>query len=511
MKKLFKFLFSRVALIGTLILVQAVILAILIWKLSTHFVYVYVFFMALSVVMVLWIVNKHDKLSFKLPWVIIIMVVPVFGGLFYMLLGTTRISSKHRKKMEHLCSVTKEQCKNVQSHIDEIFEQDRYVASQCCYIQSQTGMPVFKNTIAEYLSPGEVKFERMKLELERAKHYIFLEYFIIQEGIMWNSILDILKRKVLEGVDVRVMYDDVGCLQTLPYKYNKKLEEFGIKCVVFNPFRPALLTVLHNRDHRKMAIIDGHTCFNGGINLADEYINAYEKHGHWKDSSIVLTGEAVWSFTLLFLENWNFYKPMDDDFDKLKPSKYISTPFASDGYIQPYGDSPLDYEYVSECIYLNIINQATDYLYINTPYFIVGNELVTAITLASKRGVDIRIVTPHVADKWYVHLVTQSYYKQLIESGVKVYEYTPGFIHSKTFVSDDTLATVGTVNLDYRSLCHHYECGTWMYKSKVVKEVRDDFLNTLSLCTEITMEDCMRVSLGKRLIRGVLQLIAPLM
>lgn len=511
MKKLFKFLFSRLVLVGTLILIQAVILAFLIWKLSSYFVYVYAFFMALSIIMVLWIVNKQDKLSFKMPWVILIMIVPVFGGLFYLLLGTSRISAKHRKMMETLSKVTREQCKKIPSHIDEIYELDRYVASQCTYIQNVTGMPVYKNTVGEYLSPGEKKFERLKAELEKATHYIFLEYFIIEEGVMWNSILEILKNKAAQGLDVRIIYDDVGCLKTLPYKYDKHLQEFGIKCVVFNPFRPALLTVLHNRDHRKIAIIDGHTCFTGGINLADEYINAYERFGHWKDASIVLTGEAVWSFTLMFLENWNFYQPIDSDFGKFKPSLYHTTSFVSDGYFQPYGDSPLDHEYVSESIYLNIINQATDYLYINTPYFIVGNELATAITLAAKRGVDVRIVTPHVADKWYVHLVTQSFYKQLIEAGAKVYEYTPGFIHSKTFVSDDSLASVGTVNLDYRSLCHHYECGTLIYKAKAVQEVKDDFLATLSLCAEITMEDCMKISCVKRLTRGVLNLFSPLM
>lgn len=511
MKKIFKFLFSRMFVVGSLILFQALIITALIWTLSKYFVYVYAGFTVLSIGIVLWLVNKHDNPSFKLPWVIVIMVVPVFGGLFYLLLGNSKISKKHRKKMDNLSLATKEYAKKIPSCIDEIQDIDKYIASQCKYIENLSGMPVYKNTQIEYLSPGEVKFEKMKQELKNAKHYIFLEYFIIQEGIMWDSILEILKEKASQGLDIRVIYDDVGCLQTLPHKYYKTLQSYGIKCVVFNCFRPALLTVLQNRDHRKICIIDGHTCFTGGINLADEYINAYAKHGYWKDSSIMLKGDAVWSFTLMFLEIWSFYDDKDFDIDKLKPTVHINEKIESDGYVQPYGDTPLDNEYLSESVYLNVINQATDYLYITTPYFIVAYEMLTAITLAAKRGVDVRIITPYIADKWYVHLVTQSHYKQLIKAGVKVYEYTPGFIHSKTFVADDDIAIVGTVNLDYRSLYHHYECGALMYKNSALFDVKNDFLETMSFSMEITKEDCSKTPIFKRCLRALLKIIAPLM
>ncbi|MEG2378489.1 MAG: phospholipase D-like domain-containing protein, partial [Clostridia bacterium] len=275
-----------------------------------------------------------------------------------------------------------------------------------------------------------------------------------------------------------------------------------------NEFKPYLTIRFNNRDHRKLAIIDGLVGFTGGINLADEYINAYDKLGHWKDSSIMICGEAVWSMTMMFLETWSFCTRVDEDILRYKP-EYHATGF--DGYIQPYGDSPNDEEALGENIYLSILGHARDYIYITTPYLIVGSELATALALAAKSGVDVRIITPHHADKWYVHIVTQSYYPMLIEAGVKIYEYTPGFIHSKTFVCDDEVATVGTINMDFRSLYLHFECGVWMYKTSAVADIRDDFLKTQALSQRITKEDCRNTPLIKRIIRAVLRIFAPLM
>ena len=338
-----------------------------------------------------------------------------------------------------------------------------------------------------------------------------MEYFIIDEGVMWNSILEILEEKAKEGVDVRVIYDDMGCIRTLPKKYYKILESKGIKAIAFNKFVPLLSVVMNNRDHRKITVIDGEVGFIGGINLADEYINEKVRFGHWKDASMVMEGQAVWNLTVMFLQLWNFNKEKAEDYEKFRAIKSYETNIESDGYVQPYGDSPLDGETVGEYVYLNIINKARDYVYINTPYLIIDNELVTALTLAAKSGVDVRIVTPHIEDKWYVHMVTRAYYTQLIECGVKIYEYVPGFIHSKTFVCDDEIGVVGTINMDYRSLYLHFECGVWLYKTKSVFEIKEDFLKTLEVCENITLDQCKNIKWSNRVLRAILRVFAPLM
>ena len=339
-----------------------------------------------------------------------------------------------------------------------------------------------------------------------------MEYFIVNEGKMWDTILDIMVEKAASGVEVRMMYDDLGSISTLPGNYKKKLEDLGIKCTIFNPYRARLSVSLQNRDHRKITVIDGHTAFTGGCNLADEYINEYEKHGHWKDSAVMIKGPAVWNLTMLFLQSWNFFNPTDSDYSKYKrpDDKMPPIPNAK-GFVQPYGDSPFNNELISEYVYMNFINTADRYLYITTPYLIVDNEMVTALILAAKSGVDVRIMTPHVPDKWYVHLISQSYYSTLIKYGVRVFEYTPGFIHAKTMVSDDIQCIVGTINMDFRSLYHHFECGVFMYETTAVAQVKNDFLDTQIHCTEITAQDCKNVPLAKRFLRGLLRFFAPLM
>ena len=303
----------------------------------------------------------------------------------------------------------------------------------------------------------------------------------------------------------------MGCITTLPNKYHEKMEKLGIKCQVFNKFIPILSIIVNNRDHRKITVIDGHTAFTGGINLADEYINEIVRFGHWKDASIMIKGEAVWNLTVMFLQVWNFVGFNREDYNKYRPKMYHSDDFATDGYVQPYGDSPYDNELVGENVYLNIINKAKDYIYINTPYLIIDNELVTALTLAAKSGVDVRIVTPFIEDKWYAHIVTRAYYAQLIEAGVKIYEYIPGFIHSKTFVCDDEIGVVGTINMDYRSLYLHFECGVFLYKTKSVMQIKEDFLNILEVSQNITLEDTKKVKWFNRFLRAILRVFAPLM
>ena len=509
MKKILRFITQRVVITALLIVLQALLLFGFIWKLDNYFVYFYAGSVLLSLLIILGIINSKSNPAYKIAWLIPILLFPVFGGLVYLLFGSDRTGRYLRKKLQGIGT----EMDNVigEAHRRSGAEQlPPDAANQSRYISHCAYCPPYQNTTTEYLPLGEVKFERMVEELKKAKHYIFLEYFIIQEGKMWNTILDILRQKAAEGVDVRVIYDDMGCIMILPTGYDRTLEQMGIKCRIFNPFVPILSSRFNTRDHRKICVIDGNVGFTGGINLADEYINAYEKHGHWKDTSILLKGEAVFNLTVMFLSMWDY---LDGTTGKTDYSRYYPTVWDENakGYVQPFADNPLDDEAVGETVYLNLINKAKRYVYITTPYLILSSEMITALTSAAKCGVDVRIITPHVPDKWYVHAVSRSHYQTLIEAGVKIYEYTPGFIHAKTFVVDDDYAVVGTINLDYRSLYLHFECAVWMYQTPSVAQVRDDFFKTQQISQEITLEECRSLSFPRRLGRSVLRVFAPLM
>jgi cardiolipin synthase len=377
------------------------------------------------------------------------------------------------------------------------------------YLQKFNGFPVYKHTQTAYYSSGEEAFEAMLREMEKAQKYIFMEFFIVAEGYMWDTMLEIMKRKAAAGVDVRLIYDDLGCFLLLPRDYQETLKRFGIQCHVFNPFRPFLTTVQNNRNHRKILSIDGKIAFTGGINLADEYINRKERFGHWKDGAIRVEGYAAWSFTVMFLEMWALLNQQEEPYETYLPWQEEGCWVAHDGLVQPYSDSPMDSENVSEHVYLRIIEKAQEYLYITTPYLVLDDSVLSALILAAKSGVDVRIVTPYIPDKKLVHFVSRSYYRELIRGGIQIYEYTKGFIHSKTFVSDDKIATVGTVNMDFRSLYLHFECGTWLYQSKAVTEVKEDFLKTLHDCKQMTEQDC-RGNFMIRALQDVLRIFAPL-
>lgn len=511
MRKTLRMLLGRVGLCGILITLQAFILIGVIWNFQQYFVYFYALCVLLSLIVVMTILNNRLNPAYKIAWIIPIMVFPVFGGLFYMLFGSDQTRLKFLKEMSPINEKMKHHLHQNSTIVAQLEQHSKRAANQSRYIKDYALCPIYENSTTEYLTPGEVKFERLLEEIKKAKHYIFLEYFIIEEGVMWDTLLEALREKANEGVDVRVVYDDFGCLFLLPYGYDKNLEAMGIKCCVFNPFIPFLTIRMNNRNHRKIAIIDGHTAFTGGINLADEYINAIDKHGHWKDSSIMIKGEAVWSFTVMFLTMWDYLRKTNEDYEQFRPHSHHQEDFENDGFVQPFTDSPLDNESVGETVYLNLINSAKDYIYINTPYLILDNEMITALSLAAKRGVDVKIVTPHHGDKWFVHAVTRANYKALVEDGVLIYEYTPGFIHAKTFVVDDEYAVVGTINLDYRSLYLHYECGVWLYKTKSVLEVRNDYIETLKVCQLITMEDCTNIKWYNKIIYAFLRIFAPLM
>lgn len=512
-KGLFSYLYNRTVIVGISILMQAAVLVLMLWRFSQYFPAFYVFSVIVSVLAVLRLVNNNrSNPGYKIAWIILIMGLPIFGGIFYLLFSNKRLSARQRRRMQSINEKVRQYGTfEFQEQLDrQLEDQCPAAARQSRYLSRTANSPLYQNTSVEYFPLGEYKFARMVEELEKAEHFIFLEYFIIQEGKMWDTILEILKRKAAQGVEVRLLYDDMGCLLTLPYHYDRQLEKAGIQCCVFNPFVPLLNARMNNRDHRKICVIDGWVGFTGGINLADEYINEYEKHGHWKDTAVMLKGDAVWSLTVLFLSMWSHVRGVEEDFSRFSPGRYQPRAIPPKGYVQPYGDDPLDGEPVGETVYIDLIYNAKKYIYICTPYLIVDHEMVLALTAAAKSGVDVRIITPHVPDKWYVHAVTRAYYPVLIQAGVKVYEYTPGFIHAKSFVVDGEYATVGTINMDYRSLYLHFECGVWMYKTPCIQQMEEDFMRTLEQSGEVSL-DSYRMTWWKQLGRGILRVFAPLM
>jgi cardiolipin synthase len=464
----------------------------------------------LSVLVCLYILNKKEKSAYKLTWIFLIMLFPIFGGIFYIFFSFQSNPRRLKKRMTAAGKKIRPCFALPGDLLPAMIEAGEDCIPQTRYLQEYAGFPVYARTQTEYFDSGETFFKKVLEELEQAEHYIFMEFFILRQGDMLNPIINILERKAKQGLDVRVIYDDLGCFMSLPPDYKQQLEARGIKCVVFNPFKPILSSLQNNRDHRKIIAIDGKTAFTGGLNLADEYINIYERFGHWKDSAIMLKGEAAWSLTLIFMQMWNLEYNQQDDYGAFYPWKDAVCPVPSDGYVQPYADSPIDNENVGEHVYIQIINNAKDYVYINTPYLVVDDNLLSALTLAAKSGVDVRIITPHRWDKKIVQITSRSYYRQLVQAGIKVYEYSNGFNHSKTFVSDDKIATVGTTNLDFRSLYLHFECGVLIYKNRAVQAVKEDFLRTIPISHQITLRECARNAV-QGFVQDVLRLFAPLM
>lgn len=482
---------------------------------SDHMVYFSVASILLSAVVLVWIINDNTNPYYKLAWVVPVMLIPFFGTVTYIFAKLELGTHIMNKRILTLIDETSPFIPQNEETLDEIEKISVKEKNLAVYMKTHAGYPVWKNTYAKYYPVGEDFFAAMIPELEAAKEFIFMEYFIVERGVMWDTILEILARKAKEGVDVRFMYDGMCSLMLVPYRYPKKLEAMGIKCKMFSPIKPVLSTVQNNRDHRKILVVDGHTAFTGGVNLADEYINEVERYGHWKDTAVMLKGEAVAGFTIMFLQNWNINEYGKED----KYENYIRTDFPqlreenlpTDGFVLPYGDSPLDNENVGQTVYLDILNRAERYVHIMTPYLILDNEMTNALTYAAKRGVDVIIIMPHIPDKVYAYLLARSYYAELIRAGVKIYEYTPGFVHAKGFVSDDTRAVVGSINLDYRSLFLHFECASYFYRHPVVAQVEQDMQDTLKKCMQITLEDCKRFNIFKRALGHILRLFAPLM
>lgn len=462
-----------------------------------------------TVVMVLCLLNSRMDASAKLTWLIVILILPVFGALLFWYTKSDLGHRALKKRMNCLIDQTRSSISQDGSVTEELKREAPDVAALTRYLGRTGCYPAYKNTAVTYFPLGEQMWEEMLKQLEKAEHFIFLEYFIVEEGLMWGKLLELLARKVKQGVEVRVMYDGTCEFSKLPHDYPKRLKALGIQCKMFAPVTPFLSTHYNYRDHRKIMVIDGHTAFTGGVNLADEYINHVERCGHWKDVAVMLKGDAVKSFTLMFLQTWsiNEKQPLFD--------KYLAYPTLApkntSGYVIPYGDCPLDEDKVGERVYMDILNRAQRYVHIMTPYLILDNEMETALKFAAERGVDVSLILPGVTDSAAAHGLAWTHYASLLDSGVKIYEYNPGFVHAKVFVSDDREAVIGTINMDYRSLYHHFECAAYLWKADCIPEIEQDFRQTLSKCVEITHQTVRKAKFSRKMIGILLKAVAPLM
>jgi cardiolipin synthase len=494
-------------MIGGLILIQVVLLFYAVWSLSHRAEFLYTVTEALNIAIVIIIIYNRENPTYKLTWVALILVVPLFGILIYFIAGTQYLSLKIKNRLENSQNFYKELRLQNLEVFEELKSINEIYSRQVEYILNTDKKPVYKGTNAKLLTPGEKMYEELLSELKKAEKFILLEYFIISSGQMWDSIYDILKEKAQNGVEVKLIYDDMGSIDYVKKNFHKELEHFGINVCAFNPFMPVISKFMNYRDHRKIAVIDGNIAFTGGFNIGDEYINITHPHGHWKDIGIMLKGDAVWSFIIMFLDMWQIITG-----EKLNYERYRSTETCTDdGFFQPFDDNPVNRENVAESVYMQLINNAKRYIYITTPYLILDNEMATVLCIAAKSGIDVRIITPHIADKWFVHKVTRSNYHRLLEHGIKIYEYTPGFIHAKTLVCDDEAGIVGTVNMDYRSFYLQFECAVWIYKSSVLSDIKEDFLATLKICEKIDKEQWKKRGRFNKIAEMLLNLFAPLM
>ncbi|MBQ8911775.1 MAG: cardiolipin synthase [Clostridia bacterium] len=507
--KAIRYFLSTMVIVIVILLIQILLLLLLYMSFffnsssSVYYGAAYLSCHAISVLVVLSIVNRKCPTAYKLAWVVPILLFPLAGGWVYLLARSRNLHKIARKRI-----ISSRRLLDGAMPKKEQPPRDRLGSfSTLPPLLEKEGFPAFTDTECRYLCSGEAYFQSLIEDLQRAEKFIFLEFFIIHEGIMWDTVLDILEEKAKKGVTVRILYDGMGSLKTLPYGYCKKLRKKGIDAKIFQRFVPLLSTMQNNRDHRKIVVIDGKVAYTGGVNLSDEYINEYDRFGHWLDSGIRLEGQAVAPFVRFFLEMWYTNHAPDPD-----PSIFFcNTPKAADGWVIPYCDAPIFESNCTRDLYLTLINSVRSYIYITTPYLIPGDDLLSALCLAAKGGVDVRLITPFHGDHKIVHMISRSYYKELTDAGVRIYEYLPGFIHSKNFVSDDVVCSVGTANLDYRSLYLHYECGALCFEGTAVQAVKDDFLKTVGLSKEIKPTKLPLFSSLQRLLISVIRLFEPML
>lgn len=494
------------------IAIEVVLIILIIIGMSKEFVWFSAAFSLLGLAVVLVLYGKKQSASIKMPWILLILLVPLAGLAFYLLVGQNQGTRKMRKRYEEIDKKLLPLLPANDKEQQELKEKSPYAANITHYIREYSGYPVYKNTDITYFDDAKKGLESQKEELKKAKEFIFMEYHAIEDAESWRGIQEILEEKVKEGAEVRVFYDDMGSIGFVNTDFVKRLESVGIHARVFNPFAPGLNLFLNNRDHRKITVIDGKVGFTGGYNLANEYFHLSEPFGFWKDTGLKLEGDAVRSLTVTFLEMWNAVKAKDiDDVDFERYLGRYDYKASDGGFVAPYADSPMDKIQVGEDVYMSIASSARDYAWYITPYLIITDEMISALSLAARRGVDVRIITPGIPDKKLVYSVTRSYYNALAVNGVRIFEYTPGFCHAKMSVSDDTVATCGTINLDYRSLYHHFENGCFIAESHVVDEIKRDFEEMFSASNEVT--EYYKSGRGRFLRFGqmLLRLVAPLL
>ena len=462
-----------------------------------------------NLIVIIGLMSSDMDSSAKLTWILIVSATSVFGTLFYLY---TRLDIGGRA-VKAGCNQIITEHKNDIIQDEEVYEKLKVesdeTADLCHYLNRSGTFPVTENNHITYYPSGEAKWVDMIDELKKAEHFIFMEYFILEEGKMWGTILGILKEKAAQGVDVRVMYDGTCAITLLPYDYPKMLQQLGIKCKMFSPVHPFVSTHYNYRDHRKILVVDGKVGFTGGINIADEYINKIQKYGYWKDTAIRIRGNAVKNLTLMFLNMWSLGEK-ETEYEKYLN---VQAPVYQNerGYAIPYGDNPYDDDKVGEKIYMNILNRANKYVHIMTPYLILDDSFLNTLKFAAERGIEVKIILPGISDKKAVHALAKTYFKTLLDSNVEIYIYEPGFVHAKVFVSDDIKAVVGTINMDYRSLYHHFECATYMYDTACISDIEKDFQETLNVCRKVSYEDIKKEKLFTRLTGQVMRLVAPLL
>lgn len=497
----------RIAIVGLAILAQLLLLALVVVRLKHNAVYIYFLLEALGVIAVMLLIGQNRNLSYTTVWLVVILILPVFGYLLYILWG--RAATKGRKSISIRETLDRgagflEQNPQVYAELERTHPWRKRMAG----FLIREGFPLYNKTKCTYYPLGELQFEELLSDLEKAEHFIFLEYFIISEGQLWERIHQVLRRKAAQGIEVRVLFDDFGSIITAPNNLIKQLESENIQGLAFNPVHRYISRLYINyRNHQKIAVIDGNIGYTGGTNLADEYANLYPKHGHWKDTAIRLQGDAVWSLTVTFLQMWETESGRPEDYNKYKPTIQVK----ADGFFQPFADGPVNNpRNPAETMYSQVISTAKDYVYITTPYLVIDDAMIKTLCTVAMGGTDVRIITPKVWDKWYVHMVTRSNYGRLLEAGVRIYEYTPGYIHAKTIISDDDQAITGSINMDYRSFNLHFENGVWICGAPVLKEIKEDIIATFRVSEEIVLGEWKRRPWQEKFLQALLRLFAPL-
>lgn len=502
-------LYGRMIVILLGFVAQLVLLILSYTWLRNYNIWFYFLFLLIGVIAVIHIYNDSSNPDLRLSWMLPIAIFPVFGAIFYMTIISRPGTKVMYSKIKKLSGFTKQ---NVQSGTvvrKKLSAEHPQMGRLAHYLENYDYSPVYTNTQAKYFPLGDMQFAAMLEEMEKAEKYIFMEFFIVDMGRMLDEILAVLRKKAKQGVEVRFMCDGTNVLWNIPQQFLKELKKDGIQCKMFAPIKPIFSPHYNNRDHRKILVIDGKVAFTGGINLADEYINEKERFGHWKDTGVMLRGEAVERFTYMFLELWNESERRPEKYEQYRMPSDAAAP--ADGYVIPYSVCPLGPERVGEQVYLDIIHMAHDYVHIMTPYLILDHQMMMALTYAAKRGVEVIIIMPHIPDKKYAFLLAKTYYNQLLEAGVKICEYEPGFVHAKVVVVDGDKAVVGTVNFDYRSLYHHFECGAVFYRNSQIAEMEADMQETLKKCIWVTPEDYKKQKLLDRFFGRLMRIIAPLM